>query len=175
MSLVKRLYGIFEAKDRPEKLPDYREVDYNKLGGLFDKFAQTKLQFIQMVKSVADRAFGANWSAMIDTAYGEGKTKFLLDALWDNFWSPHEAINEVGHYFDVAQRQVYPDEHDPTIHGATGDAEVDSYPMSTQRLVRGDWDDEREDWFPRTERPMSVDYWNDSGYRGIGRAQDDDY
>lgn len=152
---LKRLYVIREAKARPKQIPPYKKWTWNSL--LFDRFATTEQQFRSEVNAAASKLFGDQWDVMVDAGYGPGSTEKLLKALWDNNWSPHEALGEISHYFDISQSKFYPDE----THNMELDGEdlTEIYPMKPERLVRYDYSKDADDWVPRAERPTSRDFW----------------
>lgn len=152
---LKRLYVIREAKSRPKQIPPYKKWTWNSL--LWDRFAGTEQQFRSLVNGAAAKLLGPQWNVMVDGGYGEGSAEKLLKALWENNWSPHEALGEISHYFDVSQSKFYPDE----THNLPPDGEdlTEIYPMRPERLVRYDYDRQAEDWVPRTGRPESPEFW----------------
>jgi hypothetical protein len=100
---------------------------------LLDRFSRTEAEQRSSVERAADVAFGRGWRSLIDSVYGPGAVTRLLRDLWRNFYSDHEAIGEVYHYYDVAQRAA-----DQVAHDRSGGARGADAAGGRQR---GAWDD----------------------------------
>lgn len=107
---------------------------------LFDVFSDSEQEFAKNVDEAAAALFGENWSATVERAYGKGSASKLLKVLWGKFYTDHEALHEVAHYFDVAQSgdsgsyplsKIQPKEdHDPE--------QIDGVNIRKKRLEPGD-------------------------------------
>lgn len=71
---------------------------------LHDVFSTDFSGYQRNITQACNKLFGKQWPQDIDAAYGQGSTKKMLSDLWRNFWTDHEALGEVGHYYDAAMQ-----------------------------------------------------------------------
>lgn len=92
-----------------EPVDSTRRVDMGRAGGansLFDHFSKDESEYRTSLDGAMRRMAGPRWSSLIDSAYGPGSVKRAISELWRRFWSDHEAVGELMHYYDVAQQSA---------------------------------------------------------------------
>jgi hypothetical protein len=89
---------------------DWRNLPKEEM--LWDVFSKDFTSYRNNLTRVSSRCYGKNWAKTIERVYGKGSVDRIMSELWRNFWTDHEAIMEIGHYFDVAQQAVMNQDND---------------------------------------------------------------
>lgn len=71
---------------------------------LYDVFSTDFAGYRNNLNMGATKVFGKHWDKTIDGAYGPGSVDRMLSELWRRFWTDHEALGEIGHYFDASMQ-----------------------------------------------------------------------
>lgn len=84
--------------------------DYSRNGpesafrSVYDKFSQNPGEYQRGISAALAQAYGAGWDKVIDSVYGRGSVRKMFNDFWRNLWTDWEAVEEFGHYYDVAQQ-----------------------------------------------------------------------
>lgn len=72
----------------------------------YDTFSKDPTSYRNNVGKAATKIFGKDWEQTIEKVYGNGAVNRMFNDLWKNFWTDHEALGEVGHFFDAARQAL---------------------------------------------------------------------
>jgi hypothetical protein len=107
---------FYESVIREEdEFRDFKDQDHytDFRNPLFDVFPKTYGEFFEKVNAAAEEIFGFDYVRQIDTWEGwSGATFWLIQQLWDAYYTAYEALFELGFVFDSAlngyDREMYP-------------------------------------------------------------------
>lgn len=70
----------------------------------YDHFSPDRPSFERYVRDEMKKFFGHGWDADIDSAFGPGTVKKVIDDCWKNNWSDYETIDQLGNMYDIVQQ-----------------------------------------------------------------------
>lgn len=138
----------YGAQDRDDDGDDELDPVQRHGASLFNHFSKTFPEFERAIRGYAQQIFGPNYEKVIDGAFGQpGLVKRYIKSMWDGNWTDHEAGDEIGFLFDVAQG------------GSSGYYNPSNYKhlASGNPGTKEDWDASIQDVKPRPSRPIGVD------------------